>query len=234
MLGSLKIVSNPLTIIGIFAALAEVSATVALTNLDEVLRPTFMWFVMLFPTLLVLLFFATLNFNSRVLYAPGDFKDEKNFLSIMKGSDTLGIGPGIEITRDNSSEAIRRITESNKPLITDASRDGISQTRLDAANSFFVAVLGKTDKLFEKDMLSSIGFRMHSDEFFVLKFEIDKEKLDPNVVDEIEFIIHVFGGDGAPVQFEVIGKKISDDNLTSFAEKVSTEIETITTRQLAS
>lgn len=38
-----------------------------------------MWFVMLFPTLLVVLFFLTLNFNHTVLYAPGDYSNERYF-----------------------------------------------------------------------------------------------------------------------------------------------------------
>jgi hypothetical protein len=37
---------------------------------------------MAFPTLLILLFFITLNFNYKVLYAPSDFKDEDNFLKL--------------------------------------------------------------------------------------------------------------------------------------------------------
>jgi hypothetical protein len=35
---------------------------------------------MIFPALLVALFFATLNFNHRVLYAPSDYQNEENFL----------------------------------------------------------------------------------------------------------------------------------------------------------
>jgi len=85
-------IRNPLTVIGIFAAVAEVSATIALPQLDPNAQATFMWFVMGFPFLLVLLFFATLNFNLKALYAPSDFRDEKNFMTLIARSSRLATG----------------------------------------------------------------------------------------------------------------------------------------------
>jgi hypothetical protein len=45
-----------------------------------------MWFVMLFPSILVIFFFATLNWNHKVLYAPSDYKDEGNFIKLTKAT----------------------------------------------------------------------------------------------------------------------------------------------------
>lgn len=81
-------VKNPLTLIAIFAGLAEVAATGVLPVLDGPVQGTFVWYVMLFPVLLVLCFFATLNFKHRVLYAPSDFRDEQHFLDAMRGRFT--------------------------------------------------------------------------------------------------------------------------------------------------
>lgn len=53
---------------------------------DASIQGIFVWFVMLFPILIVVLFFATLNFNPKVLYAPSDYKDEDNFLQTMLGA----------------------------------------------------------------------------------------------------------------------------------------------------
>ena len=50
------VIKNPLTVIAVFAGLAEVSATIALPQLEAVVQAKFVWFVMLFPTLLVVLF----------------------------------------------------------------------------------------------------------------------------------------------------------------------------------
>jgi hypothetical protein len=86
---NVKTINNPLTIIAIFAALAEVAGTVALGLVEKELQITFIWFVMLFPALLVLLFFLTLNFNPKVLYAPSDFKSDESFLRVNRLSDSF-------------------------------------------------------------------------------------------------------------------------------------------------
>jgi hypothetical protein len=75
-------VKNPLTIIAIFAGLAEVSGTAVLPILSPEPQQIYVWFLMLFPCLLIILFFATLNFNHKVLYAPSDFTDESHFMDL--------------------------------------------------------------------------------------------------------------------------------------------------------
>lgn len=79
MVEKIGTIKNPLTIIAIFAAIAEISGTIVLPFIAEANQGTYVWFLMIFPLLLVLLFFLTLNFNHKVLYAPSDFKDEGNF-----------------------------------------------------------------------------------------------------------------------------------------------------------
>lgn len=80
MTDKIGLVKNPLTIIAIFAGIAEVSGTIVLPHISENNQKIFMYFLMGFPTLLVMLFFGTLLFKHRVLYAPGDYQDEKNFM----------------------------------------------------------------------------------------------------------------------------------------------------------
>jgi hypothetical protein len=63
---------NPISIIAMFAALCEASATTVLPYLDEDSRQIYIWFLIAFPSILVVLFFLTLNFNHHVLYAPHD------------------------------------------------------------------------------------------------------------------------------------------------------------------
>ena len=82
MIEKVKKISNPLTIIAIFAGLAEVSGTLVLPFLSGESQELYIWFLMIFPIALVVLFFLTLNFNHKVLYAPSDFQDEDNFLKL--------------------------------------------------------------------------------------------------------------------------------------------------------
>jgi hypothetical protein len=84
MTENVRRIRNPLTIIGIFCALAEVGGTVVLPFVIKENQVYYMWFLMIFPVLLVVFFFLTLNFNSKVLYAPSDFQDESNFLKYLQ------------------------------------------------------------------------------------------------------------------------------------------------------
>ncbi|POF40744.1 hypothetical protein B0D71_19935 [Pseudomonas laurylsulfativorans] len=78
-----KRIYNPMTIIAIFAALSETSAAVSLPFLDQEEREIYVWFLISFPFYLLLLFFATLNFNYKSLYAPSDFEKGKHFMKVM-------------------------------------------------------------------------------------------------------------------------------------------------------
>jgi DNA-binding transcriptional ArsR family regulator len=82
-------VSNPLTVVAIFSGLAEAFATIALVNVPLEIQQIFVYFVMVFPILIVLLFFAVLNWNSTVLYAPGDFDDEAMYLELIRLKSSL-------------------------------------------------------------------------------------------------------------------------------------------------
>lgn len=59
---------SPLTIIAIFAGIIEASALASLPFLGEDSQGIYTWFLVGFPPFLTLLFFLTLNFNSRSLY----------------------------------------------------------------------------------------------------------------------------------------------------------------------
>lgn len=85
MTEKIKRINNPLTIIAIFAALAEINATIAIGLIDKELHHIFIWFVILFPTILVILFFVTLNFNTKVMYSPSDYNDDKSFMDSLFG-----------------------------------------------------------------------------------------------------------------------------------------------------
>lgn len=82
-------VRNPLTLIAIFAALAETTAVAVLPALEKDIQSIFVWFVMLFPVTLLVLFFVTLWFKPVVLYGPGDFDDEQNFVDLNKKSSEI-------------------------------------------------------------------------------------------------------------------------------------------------
>ncbi|WP_367859727.1 hypothetical protein [Pseudomonas brassicacearum] len=82
----LKTITNPMTLIAIFATLSETSAAISLPFLDDQDREYYLWFLISFPFYLLLLFFITLNFNYRSLYSPSDFRKSKHFIKTMDDS----------------------------------------------------------------------------------------------------------------------------------------------------
>lgn len=106
MIEKINKVGNPLTVIAIFAGLAEIAGTIALAAVDKSLQPTFVWFVMLFPIFLVTLFFITLNFNPKVLYAPSDFKNENLFLDTLRGKSLGKEGVKVEVNDNGSNDGV--------------------------------------------------------------------------------------------------------------------------------
>lgn len=76
---------NPITIIAVFAALAEASATSVLPYLGEHDRKIYIWFLIAFPSALVVMFFLTINFNHKALFPPSDHKDKDTIPPIDQG-----------------------------------------------------------------------------------------------------------------------------------------------------
>lgn len=111
MIEKVKAISNPLTVIAIFAGLAEVAGTVALATVSPEVQRTFVWFVMIFPICLVCFFFLTLNFNPRVLYAPSDFQNEDNFLQAFVGTRRVAA---------NFEAVIERLNAAKQAIINEA------------------------------------------------------------------------------------------------------------------
>jgi hypothetical protein len=100
-------IKNPLTVIAMFAGIAELSGTVVLPFLDVTTQHIYVWFLMFFPCLLVSAFFGTLLKRHHVLYAPSDFKDEQIFANMFK---PVSIGLRAERLEEDASE------ESRAPL----------------------------------------------------------------------------------------------------------------------
>ncbi len=83
MIDKIGHVKNPLTVIAMFAGLAEVSGTAVLPFVEEEAQLFYVKFLSLFPCLIVGLFFYTLWRYPRNLYALSDYSNENNFVSAL-------------------------------------------------------------------------------------------------------------------------------------------------------
>lgn len=106
-------IKNPLTIIAIFAGITEISGTAILPFLSEKNQDIYIyiWFLIIFPLILITLFFITLNFNHKVLYAPSDFQDDENFFKTFQPASNNEIIKKIkEQSKDIENELIKETT----------------------------------------------------------------------------------------------------------------------------
>lgn len=80
---SVSRITNPLTIIFIFSGVVESSGVLVLHALPDNLKSIYLWFLVIYPSALMLFFFITLWTNRNVFYAPSDFKDDEAYLMLM-------------------------------------------------------------------------------------------------------------------------------------------------------
>lgn len=117
-----KKITNPMTVIAIFAFISESSAALSLPFLDSDEREIYVWFLISFPFYLLLLFFMTLNFNYRSLYAPSDFDKDDSFLKIvdeLKNTRSNACSPAADTPTapaETASNALAMAHDSGDPM----------------------------------------------------------------------------------------------------------------------
>lgn len=74
---------NPLGIIGVFLVLTEAIASLVIvkSHLSDLQNTILVLFIVLFPCLVLAAFFLLVTRHHEKLYSPGDYKDERNFVS---------------------------------------------------------------------------------------------------------------------------------------------------------
>lgn len=113
-------IKNPLTVVAIFAGLAEVSGTVVLPLLEKDIQHVYVWFLMCFPVFLVAIFFWVLYNKHHVLYAPTDFKDDKTFQELFENASSSAKVAKInseqdELVSDTSAETVEALPVNETP-----------------------------------------------------------------------------------------------------------------------
>lgn len=74
---------NPIGVIGIFLVLTEAIASIVIvnSNLNDFQNTILVIFVVLFPCLVLLVFYLLVTKHHKKLYSPSDYKDEQNFVN---------------------------------------------------------------------------------------------------------------------------------------------------------
>ncbi|MEF3696904.1 hypothetical protein [Desulfolutivibrio sp.] len=153
-------IRNPLTIVAIFAALAEVSGTVILPLIPLETQLVYVYFLMFFPIVLLLLFFGVLVLKHHVLYAPSDFSNDEIFKDILQHRPYIDAMSKL----DNESEVA---SESEDCTIFSEKIQNLSSVN---NNSFVVSYRGYS--IYVKDLVIekiSREMRLNFDRYLALK-----------------------------------------------------------------
>jgi hypothetical protein len=152
MTEQIGVVRNPLTVVAIFAGIAEVSGSVVLPFVASENQRLYIYFLIWFPIYLVTLFFLVLLCKHKVLYAPSDFKDDKSFMELLKpGSQTERLKRIDEDIKEELKAApqktpvIAEAATTPTPTEAKATKDEVSSLRLKylAAEELVISLLSR-------------------------------------------------------------------------------------------
>ena len=117
----IKSLNNPLNIIGFFLVLVEAIASLVIINssLTDSLNTILVLFIVIFPILVLIIFYELVTKHHKKLYAPKDYSDEDNFVKTFYNNENKQSGKiiinnkssGIKI--ENSQSASYQMNEIN-------------------------------------------------------------------------------------------------------------------------
>jgi len=222
MLEKIQKVDNPLTIIAIFAGLTEIADTAVLPFVTAANQSIFIWFLMAFPSALVIIFFGTLHFNPKVLYGPGDYRDDRNFLNVLFPDRSAGIRI--------SDAAAFALPESGGPkggaelpIFADLS-DKVNR----AASLMMKSLSEKTGALFTKHLITGYSFAPHGQNLFLLSVD---RKPPPGTSESLNQELRIIRATekGDDVELSIPERGYQSTNPAEFAEMLFRDIETALT-----
>lgn len=155
---------NPIGIIGIFLVLAEAIASIVIvkSNLNDYQNTVLVIFVVLFPCLVLWVFYLLVTKHHKKLYSPSDYKDEQNFVYTYNSNTRK---EEMSIINEN----MKRFEENDKniAMIKDALAD-IIELQKKVIPVMEDSIISKNDK---ENYLSSM------DDFLVGSFEYEDRVL---------------------------------------------------------
>jgi hypothetical protein len=221
---SITKVSNPLTIIAIFAGLAEINGTVVLALVPANIQETFLWFIIAFPILLVVFFFITLNFNPKVIYAPSDFSDEDNFIKTLSFGGEKFKAEQVEVVKDG------KIKTGNLEILEKEEWSNFggeifpkeTKLHLQYGNEFNSLILKRLKVHMEKKLFRHIAFGIEAPEYFTLNYEYNTDEFfDGNHAGGTRvIIIRIFRDNSGMLNMLAIGKSIISSTPQEFADSL--------------
>jgi len=77
-------IRNSLTIIALFIGLTEIAIGIYFSKAPTNYQTPLVWFLVIFPIIYIIGFFAVLFYRPQNFYGPGDFKKDESYISLYK------------------------------------------------------------------------------------------------------------------------------------------------------
>lgn len=224
MIKQVSKVSNPLTIIAIFAGLAEINGTVVLALVPANIQATFLWFIIAFPILLVILFFVTLNLNPKVIYAPSDFTNEDNFLKALSSNGKYFASEQIEIVKDGEKKKEGTVLLEREEWSNFGTDLFPKETKLNLkyGNEFSKYLFDRLSDHMNQKIFSYISFSIQAPEYFTINYSYNPDVFEKGdgVGGPRTIIIRIMRDEGGTIRMAALGKGFISDNPREFSKKI--------------
>lgn len=220
MLENIKKVDNPLTVIAIFAAIAEIAMSVSSPFLKAEVQAIFVWFQMGFPLLLVVAFFLTLNFNHKVLYAPSDYRDDKSFFQALGTPSQTFAELRVTEPAAFTHATINSDSAQNQPMTQFA---GVSLGVNAAINGAFTRFSEKSRVLFTDGLVSAFSLAPQGGNVFLLQVDLKSSDARAGLMQREPRIIEA-KQKGDSFELSVVGKSYASLNPIEFGELLFSDV----------
>lgn len=163
------VVRNPLSVIALFVLLVEAIATVTLIQVQDEMQIALplVWFIVLFPTMIALLFFSTLWWRHQFLYAPTEYRSDESFLTAMHRlqrvearQEAAELNPRTTGEKESLQVVDRLLTLGDVRAAVKVGRTFLEAKNFDVAERIFQHILDKSPKEHEAryNALANLGY----------------------------------------------------------------------------
>ncbi|MCY0096090.1 tetratricopeptide repeat protein [Hoeflea ulvae] len=163
------VVRNPLSVIAMFVLLVEAISTITLVQVNDtpdIARPL-VWFVVMFPTLIGILFFATIWWRHQYLYSPMEYRSDESFLTAMRRlqrvearQEAADLNPRTADETQSLKVVDRLLQFSDMRAAVKVGRTFLEAGQFDIAVRIFQYILDKTPEMDDNryNALANLGY----------------------------------------------------------------------------
>lgn len=215
---------NPLGIIALFVSLiygfACLVLSTSVSNLhtpDE--RIPLIWFIIIFPFIILIGFIYLVVKHHEKLYGPSDYRDPESFIKTFANKGTYQ-EIQLTVTKDNlhdKSDFKETVLKSENTDFNNVLFSPKGKMNLEIANETFKSVREQLTNLVDNKVIKSWGFGVQAPEYYLFQFKFNSEYLQQDKIEEDLIIMRVTKGSKGNYDIIGIGKGIMEQSPTDFA-----------------